>query len=94
MTKVVVSQLGYLLKRCQVGLTLCSVNFSVSYEHLQNLLHCVLVVVAGWRGHLNIEVDHKIRGKFLGFVLGKNNFEKVQNLSSVVVAKLTTLFRS
>jgi hypothetical protein len=31
---------------------------------LQHLHHSVLIRVASWRGHLSIEIDHEIRGKF------------------------------
>jgi hypothetical protein len=60
---------------------------------LQNLLHRIQVVVAGRRGHLNIEIDHKMRGKFLWFVWVKLlKSSKLENLSSVEGVKTNNTF--
>jgi hypothetical protein len=63
--------LSYLLQCGNVGLAFSSLDFSVCHHRLQQLHHGIWGGVAGWWGHLNIEVDDKIRGKFLWFVLLK-----------------------
>ena len=84
--------LSYLLQRSDIGLAFSSLGFPVCHHHLQHLQHCILVGAAGWWGHLNIEVDDKVREKFLWFVCFKSKSSKLENLSSVEGVKTNNTF--
>jgi hypothetical protein len=85
--------LSYLLQCGKVCLAFSSFGFSVCHHRLQQLHHGILGGVAGWWGHLNIEVDDKIRGKFLGFVWFKVlKSSQLENLSSVAGVKTNNTF--